>query len=283
MNWREEIGVEELKRERPPRGAVVIVVIGILACVVAAFASQTSKGASEAANLEWVMSAPMPDSKAVNVPGGSQKMQLVGGLIRSTGSNISGRNLYQVANVLEIEAEAPISDSRVVCSIAAPKGAEIGHSGGGLRTLYPRSSETGIFGFVLEPVVVDFSSHGYELALLENEAGLPESFTNEQGVKVEWPEYEPGTEHIEYLIAGKPKRDMKLPFYSIWRSTVTPKAKVACTLTTAAGKATVETQGELKHLPPPIDEEAEELNQEQREEEESSAEEEGDEAGGEGE
>lgn len=283
MNWREQIGIEELKRERPPRGALIVVAIGLIACVVAALATQTGKGASEAANLEWVMSAPMPDSKAVNVPGGSQKMQLVGGVIRSTGSNISGRNLYQVANVLEIEAEAPISDSRVLCSIAAPGGAEIGHSGGGLRTLYPRSSETGIFGFVLEPVVVDFSSHGYELALLENEAGLPESFTNEQGVKVEWPEYEPGTEHLEYLIAGKPKRDMKLPFYSIWRSTVVPKAKVACTLTTAAGKATVETAGELKRLPPPIDEEAEELNQEQREEEESSAEEESDEAGGEGE
>lgn len=283
MNWREQIGIEELKRERPPRGALIVVAIGLIACVVAALATQTGKGASEAANLEWVMSAPMPDSKAVNVPGGSQKMQLVGGVIRSTGSNISGRNLYQVANVLEIEAEAPISDSRVLCSIAAPGGAEIGHSGGGLRTLYPRSSETGIFGFVLEPVVVDFSSHGYELALLENEAGLPESFTNEQGVKVEWPEYEPGTEHLEYLIAGKPKRDMKLPFYSIWRSTVVPKAKVACTITTAAGKATVETAGELKRLPPPIDEEAEELNQEQREEEESSAEEESDEAGGEGE
>ena len=282
MNWREEIGVEEMKRERPPRGAVVIVVIGLLACVVAALATQTGKGSSEAAHLEWVMSAKVPDSKAVAVPGGSQKMQLVDGLIRATGSNISGRNLYQTANILEIEADAPISDSRVVCSIVAPNGAEIGHSGGGLRTLYPRSSESGIFTQKLEPVVVDFSSHGYELALLENEEGLPETFTNEQGVKVEWPEFEPGTEHLEYLIAGKPKRDLKLPFNSIWRSTSIPKATVACTITTSAGKATVDTKGELKHLPPPIDEEAEEVNQERREEEDAAAEE-ADEAGGEGE
>lgn len=272
MNWREQIGLEEMKRERPPRGAVVIVVIGLVACVVAAFAAQTGKGSSEAANLEWVMSAEVPDSKAVAVPGGSQKMQLVDGLIRSTGTNISGRALYQTANVLEIEADAPISHSRIVCSIAGPNGAEIGHSGGGLRTLYPRSSETGIFGFILEPVVVDFSSHGYELALLENEAGLPEAFTNEKGVKVEWPEFEPGTEHLEYLISGKPKRDLRLSFNSIWRSTVVAKAKTACTIATDAGKATVETSGELKHLPPPIDEEAEELNQERREEEQSAEE-----------
>lgn len=283
MNWREQIGVEELKRERPPRGAVVIVAIGLLACLVAALASETGKGSSEAANLEWVKSANVPDSKAVAVPGGTQTMQLVDGLIRSTGSNISGRFLYQSASVLEIEADAPTSDSRVTCSIAAPGGAEIGHSGGGLRTLYPRSSETGIFGFILEPVVVDFSSHGYELALLENEAGLPEAFTNEQGVKVEWPEFEEGTEHLEYLIAGKPKKDLRLSFNSIWRSTVVAKATTACTIETDAGKATVETKGALKHLPPPIDEEAEELNQEQREEEASAEEEESDEAGGEGE
>lgn len=282
MNWREEIGVDEMKRERPPRGAVVIVAIGLLACLVAALATQTGKGSSEAAHLEWVQSAKVPDSKAVSVPGASQKMQLVDGLIRATGSNVSGRNLYQTANTLEIEAEAPISDSRVLCSIAAPGGAEIGHSGGGLRTLYPRSSESGIFTQKLEPVVVDFSSHGYELALLENEEGLPEAFTNEQGVKVEWPEFEEGTERLEYRIAGKPKRNLKLPFNSIWRSTVVPKAKIACTLTTGAGKATVETQGELEHLPPPIDEEAEEVNQEHREEEESAEEEETDEAGDEG-
>ena len=282
MNWREQIGLDELKRERPPRGAVVVVLIGILACVVAVLATKTDKGSAEAAHLEFVLSEKIPDSKAVAVPGGTQRMQLVDGVIRSTGSNISGRALYQVANVLEFQAGAPISGSRVVCSIAAPNGAEIGHSGGGLRTLYPRSSEGGIYELLLEPVLVDFSSHGYELALIENE-GLPEKFTNEQGVKTEWPEFEEGTEHLEYLIAGKPKRDLKLSFYSIWRSTVKAKATVACTLKTDAGKATVETKGELDRLPPPIDEEAEEANQERREEEASAEEEESDEAGGEGE
>jgi hypothetical protein len=283
MNWREEIGVEEMKRERPPRGAVVIVVIGLLACVVAALATSTSKGAGEAAHLEYVETAKVPDSKAVAVPGGTQKMQLVDGLIRATGTNVSGRTLYQVASVLQIGAGAPLKQSKVVCSIAAPSGAEIGHSGGGLRTLYPRSSEDGIFTQpVPELVAVDFSSHGYELAVLEN-AGLPENYTNEKGVKVEWPEFEPGTEHLEYFIVGSPKHALRLPFNSIWRSTVPPKAKIACTAVTDAGKATVETKGALKHLPPPIDEEAEEIAQEGREEEAAAEEEEADEAGGEGE
>jgi hypothetical protein len=129
-------------------------------------------------------------------------------------------------------------------------------------------------------VLVDFSSHSSELAVLEIE-GLPKNFTTEKGVKVEWPEYEPGTEHLDYFIVGKPKHDLRLSFDSIWRSTVVPEAKVSCTAKNDAGKATVETEGALKHLPPPIDEEAEEHEREIREEEKSAAEEESDEAGGE--
>jgi len=283
MKWREEIGVEEMKRERPPRGAVVIVVIGLLACVVAALATSSAKDSGEAAHLEFVKTAKVPDSNVVTVPGGTQKMQLVDGLIRSTGGNVSGRNLFQTANVLEIGAGAPIAESTILCAIAAPKGAEIGQSSGGLRTLYPRSSENGIFTQpVPEQVVVDFSSHGSEYAELDVE-GLPENFTNEKGIKLEWPEFEEGTENLEYLIVGKPKRDLRLPFNLIWRSTAVPEATVSCTVKTDAGRATVKTKGALQHLPPPIDEEAEELNQERREEEESAEEEESDEAGGEGE
>jgi hypothetical protein len=283
MNWREELGVEELKRERPPRGAIVIVVIGLVACLVAVLAT-VGKGEGEAAHLEFVKTADLPDSKPVAVPGGSQKMQLVDGLIRSTGTNVSGYDLFQVATVLEIEAGAPVGQARVLCSIAAPHGAEIGQTSGGLRALYPRSSEGGIFKQeVPETVLIDFSSHSSELAVLEV-GDLPDRWTNERGVKLEWPEFEAGTEHLKYFIAGgKPKKDMRLPFNSIWRSTTVPKATIACTLTTSAGKATVQTQGELRQLPPPIDEEAEEEEQERRAEEETAQEEETDEAGGEGE
>jgi hypothetical protein len=282
MSWREEIGVEELKRERPPRGAIAIVSIGLVACVVAALAT-TGKGEGEAAHLEWVKMAAIPNSKAVPVPGGSEKMQLIEGKIRSTGTNVSGYNLFQVATVLQIEAGAPIGQSRILCSISAPKGAEIGQTSGGLRALYPRSSEGGIFKQeVPETVLLDFSSHSSELAVLEV-GDLPRYFTNERGVKLEWPEFEEGTEHLKYFIAGgKPKKDLRLPFNSIWRSTAVPAATVGCALTTSAGKATVETKGALKHLPPPIDEEAEEEERERREEEAASKEGQT-EAGGEGE
>lgn len=272
LNW------PELKREPPPRIAIAIVAVGLLACVVAAVAT-AGKSSGEAAHLEWVKEAQVPDSRPVEVPGGEQEMKLTDGQIRATGTNIGGYTLYQAAETLKFGAEAPLKGSRIICSMSVPHGIEIGHSGNGLRTLYPRSSE-GIFSQeVPETLLLDFSSHGEELAVLEV-GDYTSRWTNEQGVKLEWGTYETGTEHLKYFIAGKPQRELQLPFYAIWRSLgVVPKATTSCTVETAAGKATVSATGALKHLPPPIDEEAEEEEQERREEEEGET----DEAGGEGE
>ncbi len=259
----------------------MIVVIGLLACVVAALGS-TDRGSGEEAHLEWVKHAKIPDSAPAKVPGGDQQMQLVDGELRATGTNIGGYSLYLVTNTLKIGAEAPIKKSRILCSMSVPSGVEIGHSGGGLRTLYPRSAE-GIFSQEApEFLKVDFSSHSSEFAAVEV-GDVTSRFTNEQGVKLEWPAYEEGTEHLKYFIAGRPKKDLELPFYAIWRATVTPKATTSCRLETGAGKATVTAKGGLQHMPPPIDEEAEEEEQERREETEKAEEEETDEAGGEGE
>ena len=57
-----------------------------------------------------------------------------------------------------------------------------------------------------------------------------------KGVKVEWPTYKVGDERIKYFVAGKPKQDLELPFYTIWKTTAVPAAKIACTLTTSAGE-----------------------------------------------
>jgi hypothetical protein len=154
------------------------------------------------------------------------------------------------------------------------QGAEIAQTAGGLRATYPRSSEAGIYGQeVPETILANFSSHGSELAVLEV-GDLPERFTTERGVKLEWPEYEVGTEHLKYFLpAGKPDKDLKLPFETVWKSTTVPAAKMACTLTTSAGNATVRTAGALRHVSPPIDEQAEEEKAEEKEEGEAKKEE----------
>jgi hypothetical protein len=254
--------VTDEKKNRPPRGALIVVAIGLIACVAAALLS-TDEASGEAAQLEWVKKAPMADSKPVPLSGGGT-MRLTNGAIRTTGTNVSGYSLFRVSSQLRIDAGAPVGNGRILCAVSGDKGAEIAQTRGGLRATYPRSS-TGLYTQeVPEVILLLFSSHGTELAVVELD-GLPEHFSTEKGVKLEWPKFQPGVEHLEYFLpAGKPKQDLVLPFETIWRTTSPPGAKVSCTLTTSAGKATARSAVALQNVPPPIDEEAEEEKQEER-------------------
>lgn len=257
-----------------PRGVIAIVVVGLIACVAAALLS-TDKGSGESASLEWVVHQPVADSKPVEVPGGRGSMRLIKGSIAATGTNVSGYSLYRVASTLRIDAGSPVGDGRIICATKAGPRTEIARSAEGLRALYPRSSESGIYTQnVPERLVMDFSARGGENVIVEAEDLGIRGFTTEKGIKLQWPEYTVGTERLEYFIAGgKPTQDLDLPFFSIWKTTTVPAATVSCTLTTSAGKATVETKAALKKVTPPIDEEAEEHAEEEAQEREEEKEE----------
>lgn len=255
---------------RPPRGALIVVAVGLIACVAAALLS-TDKASGEAADLEWVQHAQVPDSAPVAIPGGKGQMQLVRGRIEATGTNISGYSLYLVGARLRIDGGSPVGGGRILCTVVGKGRSEISRTAGGLRSTFPRSSESGISGQdVPETLLIDFSARGGELVVLE--APRFKAFTTEPGVKLEWPEYEVGVEHLKYFLTGKPKHDLLLPFYTVWKTTSSPAAALSCTLTTSAGEATVRTAGALKKTPP-IDEEAEERAEEEAEEEEKEREE----------
>lgn len=239
-------------RNRPPRGALIVVAVGIVACVVAALAT-TEPGASEAAQLQWVQHAPLPDSQAVPVPGAqAQDMQLVEAGLRATGTNVSGYSLYRSAATLTIDAAAPVGSSRIVCSSKAPEGGEVARTPKS-RASYPRSSEELSEQSVPEVVLVEFASHGSSLAVVNFEDLFEEGFASEKGIKVEWPPYRTGDERWEWFLPpGPPKQSLELPFATVWKTTRIPRVRIACTLTTSAGKAAVRTAGALPERSPPI-------------------------------
>jgi hypothetical protein len=260
--------------ERIPRGAIIVVVVGLIATLAAAVLS--GGGATgDAAHLEFVEKGKIPDSKAVAVPGSkTAKMQLVGGTIKATGTNVAGYELFRVVSTVKIDPGGRIG-GELLCATHAPRtGTLIAKSEGGLRMLYPRSSEEGVRGQeVPESVEAQFASHSHLFAILEEVTeDMPKNFTTIEGVKVGWPKYQEGTEHILYhLPHGKAKTTVELPFYTIWKTKKAPAAQIACTLETKLGKATVETEGSLPHTSPPINEEAEEAKQEEREETEEAS------------
>jgi hypothetical protein len=248
-----------------PRGALIVVAIGLIATVAAALLT-TSEGEGSAAQLEWVMKAPIPDSKAATVPGGGGKFQLTEGGIRATGRNVGEYELFRVTSVLKIDAGSPVGGARIRCSTTGPPGSEVVQTHRS-RASYPRSSEELIKQGVPENILVEFSSHSDELALLELGDAF-ESFANERGVKLEWPPYRAGRERWEWFLPkGPPSQPLELGFASVWKTTERPIAHVSCTLKTSAGSAGVATTGSLPKLSPPINEQQEEENRERSEEE----------------
>jgi hypothetical protein len=236
---------------RPPRGAVIVVAIGLLACLVAALAAADKSGGS-AAELEWMQLKALPDSNSAAVPGGKGRLRLTEAGIRATGTNASGYSLYRVTATLRIDADAPVGSARVRCSVTAPGSTEVAQTPGS-RASYPRSSEDLFAQEVPEVVLAEFSSQGADLAVLEFGDLFENGFSSERGVKVEWPTYKVGEERWEWFLPpGPPAKELVLPFATVWKATKVPSARLACTLITAAGEATVRTHGALAKRSEPI-------------------------------
>src|SRR5260221_6036212 len=90
------------KQTRPPRGALAVVAVGLIATLAAALLS-TDEATGSAAELFWEAKAPLPDSKTAPIPGGGA-MQISEAGVRVTEPHISGYSTYRVARVLRNEA-----------------------------------------------------------------------------------------------------------------------------------------------------------------------------------
>jgi hypothetical protein len=240
--------------DKIPRGALIVVVVGLVATVAAALlANENLSG--EAAALEWVQERPIPDSAAVAIPGGNgETMQLTQGNLRATGVNVSGYSLFSAGMIMRIDPEAPVGSARILCAQRAMGGAEVAQTQH-LRASYPRSQEEGKLATQELPesgVQVEFSSHGTYAAEVELE-DLPHKAANEAGINLEWPTYHIGVERWHWFLPpGPPKVGLVLPFISVWRTQKIPAVKISCTLETSAGKATVRTAAALSKLSEPI-------------------------------
>jgi hypothetical protein len=233
-----------VKGTRPPRGALAVIAIGLIATLAAALLSTDEAGGS-AAELFWEAKAPLPDSKAVPIPGGGS-MQISDAGLRVTEPNISGYRIYRSAAVLRIDAGSAVGQGRVRCATQVPSSAIATHTPGS-RAAYPRSSsgENLIKQDVPEVVLVEFNSHGSELGVL-GLADAFETFVDEPGVVVSWSPYRKGVQEWQWgLPPGKPSKRLELGFASFWRTTGAVGARVSCTVETGAGKATARTAGKL--------------------------------------
>jgi hypothetical protein len=230
---------------RPPRGALIVVAVGLLASLAAALL--TNEDLVGAATLEWTSSSDVPDSKPIEIPGSGMTMRLVDAQLRATEPNFAGYKLYRSSSVLEIDAGAPVGHGRIHCTTRVPKRVIVAKTTQ-RRAAFPVSTSDEAKlqkQEVKENLLLEFNARGSELALLEFEDAF-DDYTNVDGVKVEWPPFHPGREEWRWFLpAGQPAEPLRLGFASVWRTRETPAAQTTCTLTTDAGSATVRTGATL--------------------------------------
>jgi hypothetical protein len=240
--------MKEALKTRPPRGAVVVIAVGLIATVAAA-ALATEGPVGSAAQLEWIAHAPLPDSKPAAIPGGGS-LRLSEGGIRASEGNLSGYRLYRVSSVVTIAPSSAVGQGRLRCEMHVPRPPRtlVTHTPGS-RAAYPRSTGEGKElldqGEVPETVLVDFNVHGTDLASLELGDAFP-AFTTEPGLTVSWGKFQEAVQVWQWgLPKGRPAKPLELGFAALWRTSTTPSARIACTIQTAGGSATVRTAGKL--------------------------------------
>jgi hypothetical protein len=228
---------------RPPRGALVVIAIGLIATLAAAALATDEVGGSSVA-IEWVARAPIPDSPPASIPGGGS-MRLEEGGLRTSEENIEGERVFRAASVLRIEAASAVGQARVRCRMSGG-GAELGRTVNS-RGAFPRSS--GEYSLTKQEVPgsagIRLPIQGAEFASLEMGDAFP-TFTDLPGVVVSWLPHRTHSQEWQWgLPEGRLRKPLELGFASFWRTSGEVAAEVSCTIETAAGRAAAHTAGEL--------------------------------------
>jgi hypothetical protein len=228
---------------RPPRGAIAVIAIGLVASLAAAALATDEVGGSSV-EIEWVARVPIPDSPPAAIPGGGS-MRIEEGGLRTSEDNINGERVFRATSVLRIEAGSAVGQARVRCRMSGG-GAELGRTVNS-RGAFPRSS--GEYNLtkqeVPESVGIRLPIQGAEFASLELGDAFP-VFTELPGVVVSWQPHRTDSQEWQWgLPEGRPADPLELAFASFWRTSGQVAVEVSCSLETGAGEATVRTAGEL--------------------------------------
>lgn len=229
--------------KRPPRGALAVIAVGLVATLAAAALATDEVGGSSVA-IEWVARAPIPDSPATTIPGGGS-MRIEEGGLRATEENADGERVFRATSVLRVEAGSAVGQARVRCRMSGG-GAELGRTVNS-RGAFPRSS--GEYNLtkqeVPESIGIRLPIQGAEFASLEMADAFP-TFTDLPGVVVSWLPHRTDSQEWQWgLPKGRLPEPLALGFASFWRTSGQVSVEVSCTLETGAGKAAVRTAGQL--------------------------------------
>ncbi len=228
---------------RPPRGALAVVAVGLVA-TLAAWLLSTDESGGAWVEVEWAARGALPDSRPARIPGGgSMKLEDAG--LRVTEANINGERIFRLAAVLRIDAGAAVGQGRVGCTMRGD-GAELARTGDN-RGAFPRSTseESLTKQEVPDRAGLKFHISGGEYASLELGDAF-DAYTDLRGVVGTWEKHRTASMGWQWgLPEGRPEEPVTLGFASFWKTTRAPSGSVSCAVENAVGSATVRTAGSL--------------------------------------
>jgi hypothetical protein len=146
----------------PPRGAVVVVAVGLLVTVLAV--ALTSSPGQAGATVAYKTQTKFPQSKTVKFGQGGNT-QIVDGLLSTTDANEAGDRLFTIETSLRVKAGSGAKITQVSCQLKLPQGTLMGQSEG-LRAAFPRPLANTADDAIKAGIPVDFTNGS------ESQAGI---------------------------------------------------------------------------------------------------------------
>jgi hypothetical protein len=144
----------------PPRGAVVVVAIGLLVTVMAV--ALTRNPGQAGAAIDYQTQTKFPQSKTVKF-GQDGNTQIVNGLISTTAANDVGDRLFTIETSLRVKAGGGTKITQASCQLKLPRGITMGQSEG-RRAAFPRPLANTADDAIKAGVPVDFANGSDEQA-----------------------------------------------------------------------------------------------------------------------
>jgi hypothetical protein len=149
-----------LSNGAPPRGALIVIAVGLLVCVVTAAVARDPGAVGNDVTLS--AAAPLRDSPIAPLgPGG--RAQLLNGFVSSTDPNDLGDRLFKVEVSLNADAGGGYRVNRIQCLAEGPPGTHIPHASG-RRAAYPTPTDDASIHAIREGASVEFPNGDAELA-----------------------------------------------------------------------------------------------------------------------
>lgn len=228
----------------PPRGAVVVVAVGLLVTVAAIVLSRDPGTVGE--DIPYETEVEFSDSPTVSL-GREGNARIVDGVISTTAPNDFDDRLYRIEASLRARAGAGTRIDSVRCQLRLQDGVHIGQSDG-RRAAFPRPLSDTADDAIKEGAPVEFETEDAEQAGLQLRNAFFKYVVGGDP-SVSWPNLDPG-QHVWLWRYSKPVSSSRVNFAIVLVAEGNRALPLSCTAETSGGgmteRATARTSIELR-------------------------------------